>query len=229
VKTNTDAKKGLKKAILYFTLIWSTLVICSTLFFNSEILLKHFDPNQLTLSDYLITYLYHGGVLQNFILAIVFAGLLAAMITTSDSILIIISQMILFRLVGNSDEKKNITVKQIRLSMFAIGLFSFLIFSVFSYFNYDVVDLIFSIYGAQLALFFPVLISLYLKKEDILPKISKYVQCAILLGFLSGWASAIYGAKLGGDSVWLYNAGVVSFFVSGIIILFGYLKNKKFV
>ena len=142
-------------------------------------------------------------------------GLFAAMITTADSLLLVAAQMLSIDVLKlqSRDESEEKKINRARAILASIAVVSFSLFVLFKTIKFDVVQLIFSIYGANLALFPSVLAALFLGGRLNLPKSAIAATLSVVAGFSSAWISAIYG-KLSGDMGWLYNAPVVALVAS---------------
>ena len=152
------------------------------------------------------------------------------MISTADSLLIVAGQIVavdLLKLKVRSATPKKV-LSQAKLAMGGIAIISFIMFTIFKLLDFNVVQLVFAIFGAQLAMFPSVCAALFLRNHLSLHK-ARMASCAsILLGFASGWTSAIYG-KLSGQPNWLYNAPVAALGIAFItfVILAISARTKK--
>lgn len=85
--------------------------------------------------------------------------------------------------------------------------------------GFSVADLAFAIYGAALGMSPAILLSLYWPREK-LRLYGGIVNTSIILGFLSGWGSAIVGKILGNGNL-VFLAPLVSFSVATFILTVG--------
>ena len=142
------------------------------------------------------------------------------MISTADSLLIVTGQLLAIDFLKLQPKKgfEKYGLKMARQGMAIIAVVSFVIFSFFYLMQFDVVQLVFSIYGAQLAMFPAVFASLFFRRWIDFPAAKWAGGVSILFGFISGWASALYG-KLTGEVNWLYNAPVSALVAATIIFM----------
>jgi Na+/proline symporter len=90
--------------------------------------------------------------------------------------------------------------------------------------HFDVVDLVFAIFGSQLSLVPPVLISLFtpaIQRKNL----GAYAVTAVSLGFLGGWIFAIVG-KIVNDSTMVFLSPCVSLGVSSVLLFFPWLLKR---
>lgn len=217
-----DARRGLGRAIPWFILIWGGLIVCASLISGIATHSQAFDPAHGTLMTFLVSTLAQGGALHLGLLFLFILGLFSAMITTADSLLLVSAQMFtqdFCRIHPESEPAKDAHgLRVARTSLAVIALLSFGLFAVFQWLKFDVVQLIFAIYGAHIALFPAVIAALFFKKRLQLSKTATAAWLSTTLGFLAGWGSAIYG-KNSGETDWLYNAPAVSLIVSLVLFL----------
>lgn len=218
-----DARRGLARAVPWFVLIWGGLILCACIIGGIATQTGDFHADKGTLMTYIISVLSHGGPLHLVLLFTFILGLFSAMITTADSLLLVSAQMYtqdFRRLQPDIDPAREAhSLRVARVSLAVIALLSFALFAVFQWMRFDVVQLIFAIYGAHIALFPPVIAALFLRKRLSLPKSASATWLSIAFGFLAGWGSAIYG-KNSGHTDWLYNAPAVSLLVAiGVFVV----------
>jgi len=216
-RTASDARRGLARAIAWFVLIWGGIIVCASTIATMATAAGIFDPAGGTLMTFLITLLAKGGALELLLLFFFILGLFSAMITTADSLLLVSAQMFtqdLLRIQAPPvrDESSR-GLRTARIALVAIAGASFGVFSIFRWIGFDVVQLIFAIYGAHLALFPVVIVALYLRHRLELRKAVPAALLATVAGFLAGWGAAFYG-KSGGDPNWLYNGPAVALLAS---------------
>jgi Na+/proline symporter len=204
-----DARFGLGRAIPWFIFIWGVLILCASLISGIAIQSHSFDPTQGTLMTFLISMLATGNILHLFLLFLFILGLFSAMITTADSLLLVSAQMFtqdLCRIHPEPDPARDVRgLRVARSSLILIALLSFSLFVVFQWIKFDVVQLIFAIYGAHIALFPSVIAALFFKGRLQIKKAAPAAWLSTAAGFLAGWESALYG-KHTGQMNWLYNA-----------------------
>jgi len=217
-----EARRGLERAIPWFIFIWGGLIICASLISGIAMQTQAFDPAKGTLMTFLVSTLAQGDALHLGLLFLFILGLFSAMITTADSLLLVSAQMYTqdFRRIHPESEPARDArgLRMARTSLAVIALLSFGLFAVFQWIKFDVIQLIFAIYGAHIALFPAVIAALFFKGRLQLAKAAPAAWLSTALGFLGGWGSAIYG-KNSGQMDWLYNAPAVALLVSGIAFL----------
>ena len=211
------ARRGLLQIAPFFAVLWAVLVLFGV--YYSHIAKFHgFDPGNATLISFIINTMGSSSSLYTILLFLFVLGLFSAMISTADSLLIVAGQIFSIDIMKLDPESSNpqIVMKKARIAMAAIAIMSFIIFTAFQFLKFDVVQLVFAIYGAQLAMFPSVLFALFFSKRVNLVEVRMAAGASIFCGFTGGWASAMYG-KLSGDMNWLYNAPVTAL-LSGILI-----------
>ena len=218
-RSEADAQKGLKHAILLFTFIWGTLIVAGTFIATFAQQAGTFDPASQTLMSFIIATLASGDA---FALALLFAftlGLFAALITTADSLLLICAQLIsldMLKLRESGTSRQ--PMLRARLVLVLIGLASFALFVLFRWLELDVVSLVFAIYGAQLALFPAAAAALLGSKLGRWRPGGTGAILSIAGGFAAAWASALFG-RFGTDPNWLYNAPAVGLATSLLLLI----------
>jgi len=217
-RSATDAQKGLLGAIPFFILLWGTLIVVSCYIGKVAISSHAFDPRTGTLMSFVLDSLSGGGPLGLVVLFVFMLGLCAAMITTADSLLLVAAQMFVLDVMKVDPEavapKRGIRVSRIALA--TIALLSFVVFLVFKLLKFDVVQLIFAIYGAQLALFPAVAAAVFLPTRLRLSHASLAAASSVIVGFVGAWGSALYG-KFSGHAMWMYNSPVVALLGSTVV------------
>lgn len=215
-----EARRGLLRAIPLFLLIWGTLIVFGCYIAQVATATGQFDAQKSSLMTFIVSSLASNGALHMALLFVFMLGLFAAMITTADSLLLVATQMFsidFLRLHKNGAPDLS-NIKTARITLAGIAVVSFVIFAVFQLIKFDVVQLIFAIYGAQLALFPTVAVALFLKTRFECRNASFAAALSIFVGFGGAWASAFYG-KFSGNVNWLYNAPVVALLGSSAVFL----------
>jgi Na+/proline symporter len=229
-RSEDDARRGLGNAVPWFILIWGGLIVCASLISGISAHTAAFDPAKGTLMSHLMTTLAQGGGLRLTLLFLFVLGLFSAMITTADSLLLVSAQMFvqdLRRIQPSKDAAANaLGLRTARTAIAVIGLLSFGVFALFQWLQFDVVQLIFAIYGAHIALFPAVFAALFLKRYLRLEKAWLGATLSTTLGFIAGWVSALVG-KNTGKTDWLYNAPAVSLIVATVLFLVLTLPHWK--
>lgn len=162
------------------------------------------------------------------LLFLIILGLVAAMLSTSSTLLIALSHTfnedVLHRDRTDPPSASN-DLRTARIVLASLAAVSVLVVEVLARVGFSIADLVFAIYGSQLALFAPVAVALVLPRADLKPK-SKAAALAVALGFLSGWASAVYGRLNKIDNL-VFLAPAVSLAVSGAVLGATAFSRKK--
>jgi len=212
-----SAKRGLLQVAPFFAVLWAFLILFAC-YYGYVATSQGFDASQGSLITYIMNTLASSGLLFTILLFFLVLGLFSAMISTADSILIVAGQMFsidILKLSSDCTEPQE-GMRTARIAIAAIAVLSFLIFIILHFLKFDVIQLVFAIYGAQLAMFPAVFFALFFAKKIKLQRASLAAGASILVGFIGGWSSAIYG-KYSGDVNWLYNAPVTAL-VSGMVV-----------
>lgn len=227
-KSVGEAKRGIARAIPMFIFIWGAMILGACYLAQIAQSVGSFDPGKGSLMTYVVTVLGGGTGIEVVLLFTLMLGLFAAMITTADSLLLVAAQIFVIDVLdlrrANIDESSK--VHKSRVVLAAIALAAFSLFALFKWIKFDVVQLVFSIYGANLALFPSVALALFASSKLKLSTVRRAAALSILVGFLAAWSSAIFG-KWGGDPNYLYNAPVVALFASGIVLAVGLLIRQR--
>ena len=159
-----------------------------------------------------------GGLVFVMLLFLFLLGLFSAMISTADSLLVVAGQIFSIDILklDPEDTRPHLVMQKARIAMASIAIISFVIFMAFQLLQFDVVQLVFAIYGAQLAMFPAVFFALFFSKRFELSRARLSAVASIFCGFAGGWASALYG-KLSGVLNWLYYAPVTAL-LSGMAV-----------
>lgn len=210
-KSVGDARRGLVRAIGIFVLLWGSLIVASTYIAQFVVTTGQFDPSRDTLMAHIVIRLASGDAFYLALLFVFILGLFAAMITTADSLLLVAAQMyaIDFARLPQLAIGERQKIGKARGILAGIAGAAFMVFLFFKLLKFDVVQLVFAIYGAQLALFPPVAAALFLKKHFNPMRAKMAGLLSIAGGFTGAWSSAFYG-KLSGDMTWTFNAPVVA-------------------
>jgi Na+/proline symporter len=219
-RSEGDARQGLRRAMLMFSLIWGSLIVASCFIAVTAQAAGIFDATAQPLMTFIINYLAGGGVIGLVLLFAFALGLFAALITTADSLLLVATQMLTLDMVDSSERtpasSENLTRARMMLAIVALTSFAF--FVGFRALGLDVVQLVFSVYGAQLALFPATAAALLASSGRITSVGAPAAILSIAGGFLAAWGAALYG-RFGGDPTWLYNAPVAALATSAILLL----------
>ena len=212
-----SAKKGLLQIAPFFAVLWAFLVLFACYYWRVAAT-QGFDATQEPLINYIMEVFTNSGHFFTLLLFLFVLGLFSAMISTADSLLIVAGQLFAIDIMklNPMSVKPQPVMQKARISMAMIAILSFIVFTVLHFLQFDVVQLVFAIYGAQLAMFPAVFFSLFFARKISLPRARHAAGASILVGFFGGWGSAIYG-KFSGASNWLYNAPVTAL-ASGMVI-----------
>jgi hypothetical protein len=91
--------------------------------------------------------------------------------------------------------------------------------------GFTIADLVFAIYGAQLGLFPPVCLALFIGRER-LGVLSVSAMLGISGGFIAGWSAAVIG-RLSGNVDLVFLAPAISLLVSTVAMTLGYLFSTR--
>lgn len=217
--------KGLWQSVLISTITWTVLISLACLTFV-VIFPKESENPLITLLKYIYT---EEMFLGKVILSIVTLGIFGAMLSTASTQLIAVSHTIYEDLTANfrkiAFQKRLNSTKEVTLSRLILvgaALLGVVVVELLRAIGFSVADLVFAIYGAQLGLLPPILLILFKKENVSLKSFSKWAGFAILLGFTSGWGSAIYG-KIEGNSDLVFLSPCISLLVSAILMGIAYL------
>ena len=212
-----SAKRGLLQIAPFFAALWTFLVLFACYYWRVAAS-QGFNAMQETLMDYIMRTLGTSGPFFTVILFLFVLGLFSAMISTADSLLIVAGQILSIDILKLNPESASpkLIIRQARFAMGSIAILSFIVFTALHFLKFDVVQLVFAIYGAQLAMFPAVFFSLFCSNWIELRQVRLAAGLSIFVGFFGGWASALYG-KFSGSLNWLYNAPVTAL-VSGMVI-----------
>ena len=216
-KDVNSAKRGLLQIAPFFAVLWAFLVLFACYYWRVAAS-QGFDAAKEPLINYIMEVFATSGPLFIVLLFMFVLGLFSAMISTADSLLIVTGQIFSIDIMKLNPESANpqLVMRKARTAMALIAVLSFIIFTAMHLLQFDVVQLVFAIYGAQLAMFPAVFFSLFFAQQIALQQAQNAAGVSILVGFFGGWTSALYG-KFSGASNWLYNAPVTAL-VSGMAI-----------
>lgn len=218
-KDSTAAKRGLLQIAPFFALLWAFLVFFACYYWHVASL-NGFDVQKQSLINFIMETFATSGPVFIILLFCFILGLFSAMISTADSLLIVAGQIFSIDIMKLKPESTNpqLIIKKARITMGVIAILSFLVFATLNFLKFDVVQLVFAIYGSQLALFPAVFCTLFLTNYIKLDKAKFAAGASILVGYCSGWISAIYG-KFGESANWLYNAPVTALVTAFVIFI----------
>jgi len=79
-----------------------------------------------------------------------------------------------------------------RRYVFVLGLLGLLLTIGLRSIGFKIVDMIFAVYAGTLSLFPAVIVSLYIRRRDLLPRLRPAALVAAIGGFLAAWAHGFY-------------------------------------
>ena len=136
--------------------------------------------------------------------------------------------MVSLDLLGLSEQsdapRKGLTSARVVLIVVAATSFAF--FVLFRALGLDVVQLVFAIYGAQLALFPATAMALLARQRDRLRLSAPAAIISVAGGFASAWSMALYG-RFSGNQTLLFNAPVAALGVSLFLLILISAFNRK--
>jgi len=164
------------------------------------------------------------------LLFVVAFGLYACMLSTASTHLIAAAHTLYEDILSQAARDLPLTDRlhsdsEIHLSrafLFGVALLATAVVALLIMAGFSIADLVFAVYGAQLGLVVPVLLSLYASR-DALQGLSGWAVWAIGLGFVSGWATAIIG-KITASPNLVFLAPAASLGASCLILLIGFLR-----
>ncbi len=217
---------GFRRSIWSVALSWGFLSILACLAYAMVT-----PQNSQTLLTDLLTVISAtaGG---KFILFIIVLGLYGAMLSTASTNLIVVTHTLSEDIVARfkaSTLSERINSRREFLASRVILVVSALV-AVFlveglKYFGFSIADLVFAIYGGSLALFPPIIVALY-NRRNTLTRLSSFANVAVIFGFLFGWGAAIYGKVIGSSNL-IFLSPTFSICVSFLVLLSGLLSVAK--
>lgn len=169
---------------------------------------------------FIIQYLAGGGALKAVLLFAFTLGLFAALITTADSLLLVAAQMVSLDFLGLKDRGEAVPngLGAARIVLVVVAGTSFVLFVLFRLLGLDVVQLVFAIYGAQLALFPATAMAILARHRQQLRLSAAAAMVSIAGGFVSAWGMALYG-RFTGNQTLLFNAPVAALGASLLLLV----------
>lgn len=212
-----SAKRGLLHIAPLFAALWAFILLFACYYWHVAAS-QGFEASKELLINYIMQVFATSGPIFTILLFLFVLGLFSAMISTADSLLIVAGQIFSIDIMRLNPEDGNPqrVMRKARTAMALIAVISFILFAALHFLQFDVVQLVFAIYGAQLAMFPAVFFSLFFARKIVLARARYAAGASILVGFFAGWTSALYG-KFSGATNWLYNAPVTAL-VSGMVV-----------
>lgn len=218
--------KGFRKSVWGIALSWGLLVLIAC--FSYMIVAP--TSNQTLLTDLLKE--ISSSIFGKLVLFVTVLGLFASMLSTASTNLIVVTHTLsedIFAKFGKKSLEERIrSKKELKFSrsiLIASALVAIFLVEGLKVMGFSIADLVFAIYSGSLVLFPLILISLFYGKEK-LKLISNFATYAVILGFIMGWGSAIYG-KMIGDSNLIFLSPAFGIGTSTIIIVIGWLIKRK--
>lgn len=206
------ARAGIRSAVILFVFIWCALIVVGCLHPTLRLLDGSWDATTTPLMTGIIDSLAGSG--NPILLALLFLlvlGLFSAMISTADSLLLAAGQAALTGFRGTrwmNDATPALALRRSRLWIIALGVGSFIVFLVFHLLSFNVVQLVFAIYGAQLALWPTTIATLIIRNPNDLRHLRTYAIASIAFGFLAAWGCAIWGQSTASANLQFYAPAV---------------------
>jgi Na+/proline symporter len=159
-------------------------------------------------------------------------GLLGALLSTASTQLMAATHTIYEDLVApfrKDDLGKRIGLRVevafSRLILVASAVLSVVVVEGLRAIGFSVADMAFAVYGAALGLVPPILMTLFLSRDETM-RHSTAATIAVSLGFISCWGVATYG-RIHGDGNMVFLSPIVSTVVATLIMAFGWLVPRR--
>jgi len=236
-KNAKESKRGTIKSSIAFMVTWLILIFVSILI-TYKVNAASPDGGLFEMFNLLSTYNINSSII--FVITFVaFAGFISAMLSTSDSFLISTSQTLSMDIFyKNTNKSDKYIISRARIQLFLILLIGVSLSLLLYKSGFKIVDLIFSIYGATLALFPLVLVAFFNKKPE---KLKKWGMISVVVGIILAWLNGFYSVFLPqnidilnyfhqGLLSWYknpstFNSPTIAVFSATIIILIGFIFN----
>jgi Na+/proline symporter len=171
------------------------------------------------------------GRLALMVLFLTVLGLYGAMLSTASTQLIAVSHTVyadVFSRIREHPSKERIeSRKELNISrtiLVLAAIVSTILVQLLESAGLSITDLVFAVYGPQLALC-PLVITALLCKRERLSSLSAWAALAVTVGFITGWGSAVYGG-LTDNSTWVFMSPVLSLIASSTLLYVGFLVDK---
>ena len=210
--------EGLTRSIASASITWAGFAVLACL------VPMVFSPSGTVnpLTGLLVTLRDTPTILSGVVLFVVVLGLYACMLSTASTQLISLSHTMyqdVFRLGRSAEPNEQNTSAPLwvpQLLLVVSAILAIAVVEILSALDFSIADLVFAIYGAQLGLFPPMLLALTFR-EKRLQRLRLPAIAAILIGFVSGWGSAVFGKVVGSQNL-IFLAPAISLVCSGTIM-----------
>ncbi|MDW3193944.1 MAG: hypothetical protein R8G66_16340 [Cytophagales bacterium] len=216
---------GLKRSTWMIAMAWGFLAVVSVLG------MAFVNPEDNTTYLYQFLQVFSSSTFGLILLFIITVGLYAAMLSTASTLLIATVHTFYEDVIANfrSEEvAKKITAKgefrTARITIIIATIIAVALVEGLKLIGFSISDLVFAIYGGALALFPPILLSLYLPSER-LHQYSKRASIGVVLGFIVGWGMAIVGKIIGDDNM-IFLSPTFGIAASALMLWLGSFKDK---
>lgn len=217
---------GLKRSTWMIAMAWGFLALVAVLG------MAFVMPEDKTTYLYQFLQVFSSSTFGLILLFIITVGLYAAMLSTASTLLIATVHTFYEDVIANfrSEEvTKKITSKgefrTARITIIIATIIAVALVEGLKLIGFSISDLVFAIYGGALALFPPILLSLYLPSER-LHQYSKHASIGVVLGFIVGWGIAIVGKFIGDDNM-IFLSPTFGIAASALMLWVGSFQAKK--
>jgi Na+/proline symporter len=216
--------RGLLSSTVETGISWSILIILACMAF---MVAESGSSTNLLLS--VLNTIEGGSAVGYGLLFIIAFGLYACMLSTASTQLIAASHTLYEDILSRAGRNLPLAerlnseseVRLSRLFLLAVALLATAVVALLIAAGFSIADLVFAVYGAQLGLVVPVLLSLFADRET-LSRLSKWATLAVGLGFAAGWAAAVVGKIIGSPNL-IFLAPAASLGVSCTLVLVGFV------
>jgi Na+/proline symporter len=219
--------KGLGRSVLNSLITWTVLVALACL---AWVVVKPV-AGENPLLTILATAGLKAGIWGKIVLFCVVLGLFGAMLSTASTQLIAVSHTVYEDLLGRlrrlSLADRVSSGRELLISRVILiyaALLAMILVEWLAYLGFSVADMVFAVYGAQLALLPPIALALWLPRERLRP-MAKWANWAIALGFTGGWTAEIIGKLT--ESHLAFLSPIVSISVSILIMALAWGKSNR--
>lgn len=218
--------QGLAKSAIGAALSWSSLALLACALIG--LTTPKEGENMLTL--FLANIVGTGSLGAGVIFLVIVTGLFAASLSTASTQLIAAGHTLHTDLLRHRHDKQHLADSRSELTtsrvlLFAISSVAVLVVEILRQVGFSIADLVFAVYGAQLALVPAVIAALY-ADQKFLKSLGVWASVGVMLGFAAGWGCAAAGKLLdNGDLVFL--SPLASLGISTIILGLGFIRARS--